>query len=75
MRLEYGDRRSTADVKRDSVPFEGIAATEEAVTGAFVASGNPEVETMVSACFNRAFAWSFNSKACINVQETESTPL
>ena len=27
---------------------------------------------MVSACFNRAFAWSFNSKACINVPGTQS---
>ena len=66
-RLEYGDRISTADVNGDGVQFQGGSHWKGSVTSTFVASGNLEVETVVSACFNRAFAWSFNSKACINV--------
>ena len=56
MRLEYGDRRSTVDVYGDGVPFQRSSHWKGSVTGTFVASGNPEVETVVNACFNWAFA-------------------
>ena len=54
MRLEYGNRGSTADVNGDGVPFQGSSHWKGSVTGTFVASRNPEVETVVSACLNRA---------------------
>ena len=52
MRFEYGDRRSTADVNGDGVPFQGSSHWKGSVTGTCVASRNLEVETMVSACLN-----------------------